>query len=64
MVLPPIPEWIEDDGVRSLSDPSNYYAQLCDLLTELGIAFVEIDENMKDLTRRVEFVKHHLLAAR
>jgi predicted ATPase len=59
-VLKPIPEWIEDDGVRSLDDPTNYYTQLCELLTELGIWFVDIGEEIKDLSQRVQFVLDHL----
>ena len=61
VALAPIPEWIEDDGVRSLGDPPKYYSKLCELLAELGITFVEIGETVKSLTRRVEFVERHLL---
>ncbi|KAI0684614.1 AAA domain-containing protein [Cytidiella melzeri] len=64
VALSAVPEWIEDDGVRSLDDPSNYHTQLCNILSELGISFVKIGDNMRNLTRRVEFVEEHLLRDR
>ncbi|KAI0343648.1 hypothetical protein BDW22DRAFT_1356136 [Trametopsis cervina] len=60
VVLSPVPEWLEDDGIRSLDDPSSYHTTLCNLLTELNIPFIQIDEEMKDLTERVLFVENHL----
>lgn len=51
---------MEDDGIRSLEDPWNYNAQLCATLTELGIPFIEIGDNVRDMLERVEMVERHL----
>ena len=61
VVLQPVAEWLKDDGIRSLEDPWNYNIHLCSTLTELGIPFVEISAEMRDLTDRVEYVRGHLL---
>ncbi|EKM53817.1 uncharacterized protein PHACADRAFT_211456 [Phanerochaete carnosa HHB-10118-sp] len=60
-LLQPVLEWLQDDGIRSLEDPWNYNAHLRTTLTELGIPFVEIGEELKDIAERVEIaseVKH------
>lgn len=56
MILQPVAEWLEDDGVRSLEDPWKYNIRLREMLTTLDIPFEEIAETTKDLSRRVDLV--------
>ncbi|KAI0359483.1 hypothetical protein OH77DRAFT_1395516 [Trametes cingulata] len=56
VVLKPVAEWFEDDGVRSLEDPWKYNETLFRTLEELGIPYVTIGEETKDISARVEFV--------
>ena len=60
VVLESIPEWIEDDGVRSLEDPQKYGNVLQHILEELGIAYISLGELVKDLGERVTCVKKEL----
>ncbi|KAI0333201.1 hypothetical protein GY45DRAFT_1245171 [Cubamyces sp. BRFM 1775] len=56
VVLEPVTEWLEDDGVRSLEDPERYNSVLFATLRELGIPYVTIGTEMKDICARVDFV--------
>ncbi|PIL29508.1 hypothetical protein GSI_08316 [Ganoderma sinense ZZ0214-1] len=56
VVLESVPEWIEDDGVRSLEEPQRYSEGLQRILSELGIAYIALGESVKDLDERVSFV--------
>jgi hypothetical protein len=57
VMLTSVPEWIKDDGVRSLEDPWKYSNHLRDMLRELAIPFREIDEDVKDIGARVRLVR-------
>jgi nicotinamide riboside kinase len=57
ILLTPVPEWLVDDGVRSMSDGYRCLAVFRQVLSELEIKYEEIGANMKDLSDRVEFVK-------
>ncbi|KAI8968820.1 AAA domain-containing protein [Trametes punicea] len=56
VVLEPVREWIEDDGIRSLEDPWRYNEALVATLRELDIPYVTIGENIKDIRERVDLV--------
>ncbi|KIM85766.1 hypothetical protein PILCRDRAFT_86904 [Piloderma croceum F 1598] len=57
ILLTPVPEWLVDDGVRSMDDGHRCLAVFRQVLSELEIKYEEIGGNMKDLSDRVEFVK-------
>lgn len=57
VMLNPVPEWIKDDGVRSLEDPWQYCNYLRDTLRELTIPFREVGEDVKDIDDRVRLVR-------
>lgn len=57
VVLKPVAEWIQDDGVRSLEDPWKYNGKLIETLKALRIPFVQIGERMKDIQARVEYTR-------
>ncbi|KAH9888526.1 AAA domain-containing protein [Cubamyces lactineus] len=61
VVLEPVTEWLEDDGVRSLEDPGRYNSVLVATLRELGIPYVTIGTETKDIRARVNLVLEHLL---
>ncbi|KAI0364831.1 hypothetical protein BV20DRAFT_955415 [Pilatotrama ljubarskyi] len=56
VVLQPVAEWLEDDGVRSLEDPWKYNDALFSTLEELRIPYVTIGEETKAIDARVDFV--------
>ena len=60
VILQPVPDWLVDDGVRSLEDPWIYNRRLCSTLQELDIPYIEIGESVRDLSERVKLVKSHL----
>ncbi|KAH9941432.1 AAA domain-containing protein [Amylocystis lapponica] len=60
VILQPVPEWVQDDGVRSLEDPRRYSERLVAMLNELGISFTELGADIKDIKERVEFTKRAL----
>ncbi|OSX61367.1 hypothetical protein POSPLADRAFT_1046788 [Postia placenta MAD-698-R-SB12] len=55
-----VQDWFEDDGVRSLEDPRVYNTHLFAVMEELGIPFVCIGEERKDIRDRVDFVRELL----
>ena len=60
MLLRPVPEWLVDDGVRSLDDQKICLQAFRAILCELGIKFVEMGVEVKGLTERVAFVLAHM----
>ncbi|CAE6466870.1 unnamed protein product [Rhizoctonia solani] len=56
ILLHPVAEWIEDDGVRSLSDPPSYPQTYKRYMDRFGIKYYEIDDSLKDLNSRVDVV--------
>ncbi|KAI0653603.1 AAA domain-containing protein, partial [Cubamyces menziesii] len=56
VVLEPVTEWLEDDGVRSLEDPERYNRVLFATLRELGIPYVKLGAEMKNIRARVDLV--------
>ncbi|KAJ3554368.1 hypothetical protein NM688_g3144 [Phlebia brevispora] len=60
VVLHAVPEWLVDDGIRSLKDPTNFKTHFCDLLTTLDIPYIEITPDVRDIRERVAIVKAHL----
>ena len=63
MVLEPVVEWIEDDGVRSLEDPWRYTRELKKMLDNLAIPYMTLGVETKDLLERVGLVTSRLFAA-
>ena len=53
LLLKPIPEWLKDDGVRSLDGQDECYFAFKDVLKMLEIPFWEMDETCMDLEIRV-----------
>ena len=56
MVLEPVEEWIEDDGVRSLEDPWKYSQVLHATLAELHIPWMVLGAETKNLQARVDCI--------
>ena len=56
VLLTPVPEWLVDDGVRSLDNGQHCLTVFRQVLSELEIQYEEIGENMRRLSDRVEFV--------
>lgn len=56
MLLTPIPEWLEDDGVRSLYDQQHCTDVFREVLRELGVGFEEMGVETKALSDRVDRV--------
>ncbi|KAI9462700.1 AAA domain-containing protein [Boletus coccyginus] len=57
LLLRPVPEWLVDDGVRSLEQHARSFHLFRAVLAELGISYREIGEDVKDLTERTNWVK-------
>ncbi|CAE6400905.1 unnamed protein product [Rhizoctonia solani] len=56
VLLHPVKEWFEDDGIRSLADPSGYPLTYKHYLSRFEIKYYEIDSSLKDLDERVNAV--------
>ena len=56
VVLQCVPEWMEDDGIRSLADPHTYSQTLNRILSELCIPFITIGQDRKKLDERVSCI--------
>ena len=54
VLLAPVPEWLEDDGVRSVDEDFASVGAFRDMLNELGIRFIEFDGSCKALDERVQ----------
>lgn len=57
LLLRPVPEWLVDDGVRSLEQHARSFHIYLAVLAELGIPYHEIGDDMKDLSERTNWVK-------
>ncbi|KAF9226165.1 hypothetical protein BS17DRAFT_878821 [Gyrodon lividus] len=57
LLLNPVPEWLIDDGVRSLEQHERCIVVYREVLCELGIAYHEMGKEMTDLSERVKRVK-------
>ncbi|KAF8597549.1 hypothetical protein BDV93DRAFT_479290 [Ceratobasidium sp. AG-I] len=56
VLLHPVDEWIEDDGVRSLADPVKYPSAYKEYLERFGIGYQELNDGLKGLEARVDQV--------
>ena len=56
ILFKPVPEWLVDDGVRSIDNQDSSLEVFCNVLKELEIRYVELGEEIKDLQARVTFV--------
>jgi len=52
-----VPEWLQDDGVRSLDDQETCLLAFRAILSDLGVRFVEIGAEVKGLPERVAMVR-------
>ncbi|KIJ63106.1 hypothetical protein HYDPIDRAFT_29795 [Hydnomerulius pinastri MD-312] len=57
LLLNPVPEWLVDDGVRSLEQHERCIEVFRQVLDELGLAYHEMGTETKELTKRVKWVK-------
>ena len=57
ILFKPVPEWLVDDGVRSMDERGQNLDVFRGVLRELEIPFVELGEEIKNLQSRVAFVK-------
>ena len=60
ILLKPVPEWLVDDGVRSLDNQTQCLSVFRTTLTELGIVYEEMGGEMKDLNKRVSKVLEYV----
>ncbi|KIJ15188.1 hypothetical protein PAXINDRAFT_115204 [Paxillus involutus ATCC 200175] len=56
LLLNPVPEWLVDDGVRSLEQHDRCMVVYREILAELGIQYNEMGAEMKELSERVKWV--------
>ncbi|KAN0101108.1 AAA domain containing protein [Tylopilus felleus] len=63
LLLRPVPEWIVDDGVRSLEQHARSFHVYRQVLAELGIPYQEMGEEIKDLSERTNWVKERVLTS-
>ncbi|KAG8691631.1 hypothetical protein FRC11_014383 [Ceratobasidium sp. 423] len=56
ILLHPVKEWFEDDGVRSLADPSGYPRAFKHYMDQFEIKYYELDDSLKALDDRVNAV--------
>lgn len=57
VLLIPVKEWMIDDGFRHVGDQTEVLRIFRETLSELGISYREIGQEMQFLAERVEFVK-------
>jgi len=57
VLLAPVPEWLEDDGIRSIENQSECFDIFHSLLEKLGIHFRVIGPEIKSLDERVIAMK-------
>jgi nicotinamide riboside kinase len=55
VLFKPVPEWLVDDGVRTMEKQDQTLEVFRNILKELGIPYVELGEEIKDLQARVAF---------
>jgi len=56
VLLSPVPEWLVDDGIRSVDNQAQSLAVFKNVLRKLGIVHREIGPEMKDLDERTTVV--------
>lgn len=64
ILLAPVAEWLEDDGIRSVDDSFSCMDSYRDILREFRIPFMEIDESCQNLDERVERALTYLASRR
>lgn len=57
VLFKPVPEWLVDDGVRSMDKQIENVDVFRNILKELEIPYVELGEEIKDLQARVAFAR-------
>ena len=57
VLFKPVPEWLVDDGVRSMDEKAQTIGVYRNILKGLEISYVELGEEIKDLQARVAFAK-------
>lgn len=57
ILFKPVPEWLIDDGIRSMEKQDNHSEVFRSILKELEIPYVELGGEIKDLEERVAFAK-------
>ena len=57
ILVKPVPEWLVDDGVRSMDEKGHSIDVYRSILRELKIPFVELGEEIKEIQARVAFAK-------
>lgn len=60
VLLNPVPEWLVDDGIRSLDNQVDCLKVFKQVLSELEISYSEIGPETKDLDDRVTIILRHL----
>ncbi|KAH7881902.1 AAA domain-containing protein [Phlebopus sp. FC_14] len=60
LLLGPVPQWLVDDGVRSLEQHERCISVFREVLDELGIVYHDMGGEMMDLGERVKEVKRLL----
>ena len=55
ILFKPVPGWLVDDGVRSVEKQDDALGVFRSILNEVGIPYVELGEEIKDLRARVTF---------
>jgi nicotinamide riboside kinase len=55
-LLTPIPEWLVDDGIRSIDDREECAKVFRELLKDMNVPYVEIGSDVMDLGLRVRVV--------
>ena len=57
ILFKPVPEWLVDDGVRSVESQGQTLEVFRKVLEELDVPYVELGEETKDLQARVTFAR-------
>jgi len=57
ILFKPVSEWLVDDGVRSMDERGQNVEVFRGIMRELGIPFVELGDEIKDLQLRVAFAR-------
>lgn len=56
VLLGPVPEWLVDDGVRSMEDQVGCHRVFCQVLDGLGIRYRQIGAEFRGLQERIDMV--------
>ncbi|KIY53495.1 hypothetical protein FISHEDRAFT_33133 [Fistulina hepatica ATCC 64428] len=60
ILLRPVAQWIVDDGVRFLEDPTTSLEMFRRVLQRLNLEYQEIGEDMLNIEHRVHFMVQHI----